>query len=110
MGVDVIRVNQTVTIDASSTSVLASTNAFLVAKDSEMGKPILFVRKKLDDIEWLGGSIMKAGDKPQRIVVVSPNPVTLTGTARFLAVGCTGFEEIAGVVKNLYGLYEFNRT
>ena len=88
---------------------MASTRALLVAADTEMGKPILFVRKKLNDIEWLGGSILKDGDKPQRIVVVSPNPVTLTGTARFLAVGATGFEEVAGVVKNLYGLYEFNR-
>ena len=109
LATDVIRLNQSVTIDGSSVSVLGSTRAFLVAKDTEMGKPLLFVRKLLNDIEWLGGSIMRDGSNPQRLVFISPNPITVTSTARFLAVGCTGFEEIAGVVKNLYGLYKFDR-
>jgi len=108
--VNVVRVNQTVSIDGTPTAALASTNAFLVAKDTEMGKPNLFVRKKLNDIDFYGGSIMMNGDKPQRLVFVSPNPITVTGTARYLAVGVTGFEEFAGVVKNVYGLYEFNRA
>lgn len=110
LNVNVIRVNQTVSIDTTPTPVLVNTNAFLVAKDTEMGKPTLFVRKKVSDVELLGGSILQSGEKPERLVFVSPNPIAIVGTARYLAVGVTGFEEIAIAVKNFYGLYEFNRA
>jgi hypothetical protein len=110
LNVDVMRVNQTVTIDGSSTSVLASTKAFLVGKDTEMGKPILFVRKKMDSIKTLGGVINQNGEMPERLIFASPNPVTVTGTARYLAVGVTGFEEAAIAMKNPSSLAEFNRS
>jgi len=110
LNVDVIRVNQTVTIDGSSTSVLASTKAFLVGKDTEMGKPVLFVRKKMDSIKTLGGVINQNGEMPERLIFASPNPVTVTGTARYLAVGVTGFEEAAIALTNPYAISEFNRS
>ena len=95
----------------ASTDVLSTNVAYLVAVDSEMGKPILFVRKRLNDIDLLGGAIKDNGDKPQRLVFVSPNPVVVTaGPTRFLAVGMTGFEEITGAVKNPYALSKFTRS
>ena len=109
LGVDVTRINQTVTIDSVSTSALASTNAFLVAKDNENGKPLLFVRKELNDIDFLGGTITSVGDRPQRLVFVSPNPVTVTGSARYLAIGITGYEQIAAAVTNVKGIWKFER-
>jgi hypothetical protein len=100
LGISSMRVNQTVTIDGSSTSALASTRAFLVGTATEEpGKPVLFVRKRLNDIEKLGGVISENGEKPERLVFVSPNPVMVT-TSRYLAVGVTGFEEIAAAVTN----------
>ena len=110
LNVDVIRVNQTVTIEDSSTSVLASTKAFLVGKDTEMGKPVLFVRKKMDSIKTLGGVINQNGEMPERLIFASPNPVTVTGTARYLAVGVTGFEEAAIALVHPYSIAEFNRS
>jgi len=110
LNVDVMRINQTVTVDGSSTSVLASTKAYLVGKDSEMGKPILFVRKKLDSIKLLGGVLSQNGDMPERLVLASPNPVTITGTARYLATAITGFEEAAIALVNPYSISEFTRS
>ena len=110
LNIDVIRINQTVTIDSVSTSVLSTSRAFLVATDTEVGKPILFVRKRLNDIDLLGGVIKKSGEKPERLVFVSPNPITVTGTARYLAVGMTGYEQIVAAVTNAYGIVRFDRS
>jgi len=110
LGIGLTRVNQTVTIDGSSTAALASTRCFLVGKDTEEpSKPILFVRKKLDDIQSLGGVIYDNGEKPERLVFVSPNPVQVT-TSRYLAVGVTGYEQIAAAVTNPYAIARFDRS
>ena len=109
LGINVVRINQTVTIDGSATAALDSNVAYLVAKSTEMGKPVLFVRKKLDDIEMLGGVLYENGDKPERLVFVSPNPVQVS-TTRYLAVGITGYEEYAAAVTNPYALSKFTRT
>ena len=110
LGIGLTRVNQTVTIDGSSTAALASTRCFLVGKDTEEpSKPILFVRKKLDDIQSLGGVIYENGEKPERLVFVSPNPVQVT-TSRYLAVGVTGYEQIAAAVTNPYAIARFDRS
>lgn len=108
----IVRVTGSVDIDGSTTNVLASTKAYLVARSTEMGRPIVFVRKRLDDIEILGGVIKEAdGDKPERLVFASPNPVThVSADKRYLAVGITGFEEIAAAVVNQYGIVEFTRA
>ncbi len=110
LGISVSRINQTVTIDGSSTAALASTRCFLVGVDTEEpSKPVLFVRKKMDDITSLGGVIYDNGEKPERLVFVSPNPVQVT-TSRYLAVGVTGYEQIAAAVTNPYALARFDRT
>ncbi len=110
LGVSVHRVNQTVTRDGSSTSVLASTRAYLAGTTGEQpGKPLLFVRKKINDVEKLGGVISESGEKPERLVFVSPNPVQVSST-RYLAVGITGFEEFAAAVVNSYGIFRFDRS
>ena len=110
LNVERVRINQTVTIDGSSTPILAATKAYLVGKDTEMGKPIIFVRKKLDSIKTLGGVISQDGVMPERLIFASPNPVTVTGVARYLAVGVTGFEEAAIALTNPYALASFTRS
>jgi len=110
LGVKVIRVNETVTIDSVSTAALASTNAFLFALNGVSGRPVLFVRKRLNDIDLLGAALSEAGDKPQRLVYVSPNPITLTGVARYLAVGLTGYENIVTAVTNVNAIWKFQRS
>ena len=110
LDIDVVRINQTVTRDGSSTSVLDSSVAYLCGKvTEEPGKPLLWVRKKMDDIERLGGVIQSAGDKPERLVFVSPNPMNISGT-RYLAVGMTGFEEYTAATTNSYAFSKFTRT
>jgi hypothetical protein len=111
LNVEIIRVNQTVTIDGSSTAVLASTKAYLVATDTEVGKPVLFIRKKIDTVKMLGGVLAENGDVPERIVITTPNPVTVfSGSKRYFAVGVVGFEELAIAVTNPYGLASFTRS
>jgi hypothetical protein len=111
LNVEIIRVNQTVTIDGASTAVIASTKAYLVATDTEVGNPVLFVRKKLDSISMLGGVISEAGDMPERLIISSSNPITvLSGSKRFLAVGVTGYEEIVVSVVNPYAFACFTRA
>jgi hypothetical protein len=110
LNVDVVRVNQTVSIAGTPTDVLASTMAYLVAKDTEMGKPLIWVRKKLDSVKLLGGVISQNGDMPERLVFSSPNPITVTGVARYLAVGITGFEEVGAALVNPYAIASFNRS
>lgn len=110
LGIGVSRVNTTVTIDGTPTSALASTRCFLFGLDTEEpSKPVLFVRKKLDDITSLGGVIYDNGEKPERLVFVSPNPVQVTNS-RYLAVGVTGYEQIAAAVTNPYAICRFDRT
>lgn len=110
LGIEVVRVNATVTRDGTPTSVLASTRAYLVGTLTEKpGKPILFVRKRLNEIEKLGGVISEAGEAPERLVFVSPNPVQVSST-RYLAVGMTGYEQYAIATQNFYAISRFIRT
>jgi len=110
LGVKVIRSNALVNIDSSTTRALAGSTAFLVGKDQAMGTaPNLFVRKKINEIDLLGGVIKSTGEKPQRLIFVSPNPITVTSTARYLAVAVTGFEEIVVANTNPYAIYRFER-
>jgi len=111
LNVEVVRVGaaQSIQIDGSTTPVIGATKAYLVATDTEMGKPNLFVRKRISDIDLLGGAIKESGEAPERIVFVSPNPVTVS-TSRYLGVGFTGFEEILAAVTNPYGIMEFHRS
>ncbi len=110
LGITVQRVKQTVTRDGVSTNVLASTRAYLAGTITEApGKPLLFVRKRMDEIEKLGGVISADGTQPERLVFVSPNPV-MVGSTRYLAVAVTGYEEFAVATHNSYAIAKFDRT
>ena len=112
LGIEKIRqhVGQ-ISLDTAATDIVAATTAYIVARDTEMGKPCLFVRKKLSDIELLGASIKQNGDKPERIIFASPNPITASGgTVKYLAVGLTGFESVVAACVNPYAISRFCRV
>jgi len=109
LGINLVRVNQTLTRDGSSAGILASTVAYLAGTLTEVGKPLLFVRKRMNEIERLAGVITESGDRPERLIFVSPNPVTVS-TTRYLAVGMTGYEQIAASTHNSYAISKFTRT
>lgn len=113
LGITKIRCNGSVTIDGSATSLLDSSVGYLVANDTAVGKPFLFVRKRLSDIDLLGGAIKSNGDRPERLVFVSPNPiaVNVSGTTRrYLGVGLTGYENIVAACINPYCVSKFTRS
>lgn len=112
LGIEKMRVVGNVTTDGSSSAMLPATKAYLVARDTVVGNPFLFVRKKLNDIDLLGGAIKQSGDRPERLVFVSPNPVAVTVTTarRYLAVGLTGYEEIVAACINPYAISEYTRA
>lgn len=93
-----------------ATDILGSTKAYLVAADTELGKPLVFVRKKLDSIKQLGGVISEDAPAPERLVFTSPNPVSVTGGSRYLAVSLTGYEQMTAATTNPYAISEFTRA
>jgi hypothetical protein len=109
LNVKILRQFGSVTVDGSPTTILDPTYAYLYGTSTAIGKPLIFVRKQLNDIEFLGGTVFTDGaEKPQRLVIVSPNPVhATTGTNRYLAVGVTGVEEFAAAVVNPYALARY---
>jgi len=110
LGINVIRVNQTLTRDGSAAGILASTVAYLAGTVTEApGKPLLFVRKRLNEIEKLNGAITTDGVSAERLVFVSANPVQVTST-RHLAVGLIGYEQITTATHNSYAISKFTRT
>jgi hypothetical protein len=95
----------------AATRPLTSNLAYMIATDTVMGKPFLFVRKKLNDIDLLGAAIKQNGEKPERLVFVSPNPISASGgTTRYLAVGITGFEEIVAACVCQEAVAKFTRA
>lgn len=110
LGIQVVRVNQPLSRDGGgATAILNANVCYLAGVTTEVGKPLLFVRKRLDEIGRLGGVISEAGDTAQRLVFVSPNPVTVS-TTRYLAVALTGYEQIAVATHNSYAISKFTRT
>ena len=94
-----------------STEVVTKTKAYLVATDSEIGKPVLFVRRRLNAINLLGGLITVDGEEaPERLVIVNASPRTVPGDAAYLGVGVIGYEQIAVVCRNQYACSYFNRA
>ena len=113
LGIQKIRMGTgNLTIDANSPArQLAANTGYLIALNTEVGKPFLFVRKLLNDIDLLGGALKQNGEKPERLVFVSPNPIVASGgTTRYLAVGITGFEEIVAACINPYAVARFVRA
>ena len=113
LGVSLLRIpNQQVTIDSSAKYMLTGTKAYLVAQDTQSSvgkKPVIFVRRRLNDVEFYGAAIKEEGDKPERLVFVAPTPMNVGGT-RYLGVGLTGYESIVAAVTNSYGIAEFSRS
>jgi hypothetical protein len=111
LGIEKIRMGVgNLSVDSSTQRQLTSNKAFLVAKSTEVGKPMLFVRKKLNDIDLLGAAIKQNGDKPERLVFASPNPVNASGgTTRYLAVGLTGYEQVVCASVNPYAISRYIR-
>lgn len=113
LGIQKIRMgvgNLTVDTNAAARQ-LAANKAILVATSTELGKPFVFVRKKLNDIDLLGATIKSEGEKPQRLVFVSPNPITASGgTTRYMAIGITGYEQIVAACVNGYCVSQFTRS
>ena len=110
LGIEVVRINQNVTRDGSATNVLASTRCYLSGTVTEKpGKPFLFVRKQLNQLETLGAMITQAGEGIERWVIVSPNPVVVSST-RHLAVGIVGYEQYSAATQNLYANARFIRS
>ncbi len=96
---------------ATSVDVLAANSAYMVATDTEMGNPILFVRKEVGAIEGFGNLTTESTNVAQRYIFVSGSPVTVTsGNKRYLAVGFTGMEEFAAACVNPYAIAKFTRA
>jgi hypothetical protein len=93
-----------------ATDILGKTKAYMVAVDTELGKPLLFVRKKLDSVKQLGGVLYENAPAPERIIFTSPNPVSVVGGSRYLAVSITGYEQITAATINPYAISEFTRA
>ena len=113
LGITKIRVpNLTFTLDTTMTpNMLDNKVAYLIANNTEVGKPFLFVRKRLNDIDLLGAAIKQSGEKPERLIFASPNPISASGgTTRYLAVGLTGYEEIVAACVNPYAVSKFTKA
>ena len=111
LGISVLRINQNLSRDgAAASAILASSVAYLAGTQTEApGKPLLFVRKRLNEIEKLNGAITTDGASAERLVFVSANPVQVS-TTRYLAVGITGYEQYALATHNSYAISKFTRT
>ncbi len=108
------------TVSGSSstlTDVLDENVAYLVATNSAVGKPLIFARRRLNDVLYLGGHILPTVDgttdpqMPERIVLAQSAPMSNSGlTANELKVGLIGFENIATATKNIYPICKFTRS
>lgn len=97
-----------------ATDILASNKAYMVSANTELGKPFIFVRKKLDSVKQLGGVIYDTdgtgGDTPERLVFTAPNPISVVSGSRYLAVGITGYEQMTAACTNPYAVASFTRS
>lgn len=95
----------------ASTNIIPATYAYLVATSTEMGKPVTFVRKEVNQVELFGVMGAQNGSKQYRYVFVGPNPVVYSvGTKRTLGVSFVGFGEIAAFVKTPQAVARFERA
>lgn len=111
LGIELVRINQTLTRDGAAAAILAPTTAYLCGTKTEKpGKPFLFVRKQMSGMEDIGGFEKNAeGDVPERWTYISPNPVVVSGT-RHLAVAVVGYEQYVAATQNLYAVSKFTRS
>jgi hypothetical protein len=103
---------ENVTVDGVATAIINASHAYLVGRSSPAGKPALFVRKRLSEIEMLGGLINEQtapDSRPERIIFGSQNPVQV-GSNRHLAIGICGYEQFASAVTNIYSVAKYARA
>lgn len=94
-----------------STDVIAANTAYLVATDTFVGAPILFVRKRVGDVEDFGALSATPGDKAHRYVFVDATPsVTLTGGTQVLGVNTIAFGEIGAACICPQAVARFTRS
>jgi len=105
LGIEIIKVTGKVTIDGTEKALLDPNKAILVALNTEAGKPGLLCRRQLNPIQILGGEIDR---QLQRVAIVSPAVMPI-GANRVPAVGITGFESVAIVVRNAKAIAGFYR-
>lgn len=79
-----------------STDVVAANTAYLVATDTFVGAPILFVRKRVGDVEDFNALAGTPAEKAHRYTFIDPTPsITLAGSVEVLGVNTISFGEIA---------------
>jgi hypothetical protein len=114
LNIQIIRVSGTVFRHATAdrtvgqlveVPLLNTNKAILVALNTEMGKPGVFMRRKLTPIQILGGNI---DGQINRAIIQTP-AIMPVGATRLPAIGVVGFESIAVAVRNIYGLAGFYR-
>lgn len=114
LDISITRVRMPLTLDDVSTTALTATKAYLVARDTEVGLPIVLVRKEIGEITSLPGvtTVAPVGPaSPQRAVIVGAAPMTIPSTSkRYLGVSLTGYGQFGSVVRNPYAIYEFSRV
>jgi len=113
LGVEVVRVNQTLTRNnvAVSGGILASTVAYLVGVLTEApGKPLTMVRKKVSNMEKLPGALIEqTANAAERWIFISQSPTVISAT-RELAYGLVGYQNYVLYTKNTYAISKFTRT
>lgn len=101
--------NQQVNIDGSATDIISATKGYLFANSDNTGNQgFVFARRRIDTESMMGAAILKDGTKPERPIIVSPNPQYVSGTP-YMGVGFCGYEQIVGACVNKYACSEFNR-
>ena len=113
LNVNIIRVGSPhkTQVDGVTAQVLPSNKAYLVANDTGAEqKACLFVRRVLSAMELIGGLVhdIGGGDRPERLIFGGSLPVNV-GTNRTLAIGVTGYEQVAMAVTNHFAVSEFTR-
>ena len=96
---------------AGATPLIATDVAYLVAQDSNSSvdkSPLLLLRASLDDINQLGGAILEKGGQPERLILVSPTPTSVS-SQRIANFGCTGIEQIVAINTNSYAISKFSK-
>jgi hypothetical protein len=106
LGIEVVKVFGVVSSTSSGeaqTALMTATSCILIAKNSRIaaGKPITFVRRKLNPAvaALMGASV----DAAQRALVVGQTPVIVSGT-NTLAYSIYGYESVIFCITNPYAI------
>lgn len=98
-----------VTRDSTVKQVVEADNAFLVARDSNIPAPVLFVRQQMTPVQGLPSVIMEQGERPQRAIISGGVPIN-NGTNNLLAYSLVGFEQLVVAGINKYAVSAYSAT